>query len=105
MEKRGDKVDIVQETSCWMSDLAFDRFKSFCDHVLGIRIDEVPSVESILMRQNFSVVFYAAILFLLTNGIYLAKNIAARSMLPLDVVPLYMMIGGSLAMLVFMIAY
>ena len=105
MEKRGDKVDIVQEASCWMSDLAFDRFRSFCDHVLGIRIDEVPSVESILMRQNFSVVFYAAILFLLTNGIYLAKNIAARSMLPLDVVPLYMMIGGSLAMLLFMIAY
>ena len=105
MERHGDKVDIVQETSRWMSDLAFDRFKSFCDHVLGIRIDEVPSVESILMRQNFSVVFYAAILFLLTNGIYLAKNIAARSMLPLDVVPLYMMIGGSLAMLVFMIAY
>ena len=45
------------------------------------------------------------ILFILTNGIYLVKNIAARSMIPIDMVPLYMMIGGSLAMLVFTIAY
>ena len=43
------------------------RFKSFSDRVLGIQIDEIPTVESILMRQNFSVVFYAAILFILTN--------------------------------------
>ena len=105
MEKRGDKVDIVQGVSCWMSDMAFARFQSFCDHVLGIRIDEVPSEESILMRQNFAVVFYAAILFLLTNGIYLVKNIAAHSLIPVDVVPLYMMIGSSLAMLLFAVAY
>ena len=45
------------------------------------------------------------ILFILTNGIYLVKNIAARSMIPIDMVPLYMMIGGSLAILVFTIAY
>ena len=38
------------------------------------------------MRQNFAVVFYAAILFLLTNGIYLVKNIAAHSLIPVDVV-------------------
>lgn len=105
MERRGDKVDIVQRVSCWISDMAFARFKSFSDRVLGIQIDEIPTVESILMRQNFSVVFYAAILFILTNGIYLVKNIAARSMIPIDMVPLYMMIGGSLAMLVFTIAY
>ena len=105
MENRVDKVDIVQGVSCWMSDMAFARFQSFCDHVLGIRIDEVPSEESILMRQNFAVVFYAAILFLLTNGIYLVKNIAAHSMIPVDVVPLYMMIGGSLAMLLFTVVY
>ena len=104
MERRGNKVDIVQRVSCWISDMAFARFKSFSDRVLGIQIDEIPTVESILMRQNFSVVFYAAILFILTNGIYLVKNIAARSMIPIDMVPLYMMIGGSLAMLVFTIA-
>lgn len=103
MERRGDKVDIVQRVSCWISDMAFARFKSFSDRVLGIQIDEIPTVESILMRQNFSVVFYAAILFILTNGIYLVKNIAARSMIPIDMVPLYMMIGSSLAMLVFAI--
>ena len=105
MENRVDKVDIVQGVSCWMSNMAFARFQSFCDHVLGIRIDEVPSEESILMRQNFAVVFYAAILFLLTNGIYLVKNIAAHSMIPVDVVPLYMMIGSSLATLLFAVAY
>ena len=68
MERRGNKVDIVQRVSCWISDMAFARFKSFSDRVLGIQIDEIPTVESILMRQNFSVVFYAAILFILTNG-------------------------------------
>lgn len=94
MERRGDKVDIVQRVSCWISDMAFARFKSFSDRVLGIQIDEIPTVESILMRQNFSVVFYAAILFILTNGIYLVKNIAARSMIPIDMVPLYMMIAS-----------
>ena len=105
MENRGDKVDIVQGVSCWMSDMAFARFKSFCDRVLGIHIDQFPSEESILMRQNFAVVFYAAILFLLTNGIYLVKNIMAHSMIPVDVVPLYMMIGSSLAMLLFTAVY
>ena len=57
MERRGNKVDIVQRVSCWISDMAFARFKSFSDRVLGIQIDEIPTVESILMRQNFSVVF------------------------------------------------
>ena len=42
MERRGDKVDIVQRVSCWISDMAFARFKSFSDRVLGIQIGVVP---------------------------------------------------------------
>lgn len=34
MERRGDKVDIVQRVSCWISDMAFARFKSFSDLLL-----------------------------------------------------------------------
>ena len=52
MERRGNKVDIVQRVSCWISDMAFARFKSFSDRVLGIQIDEIPTVESILMRDQ-----------------------------------------------------
>lgn len=57
--------------------------------------------ESIFMRQNFAIVFFATILFLLTNGFYLVKNIALNTMLALDMVPLYMMTAASLAMLIF----
>ena len=53
MERRRDRADVAQDVSFWMSDMAFSRFRSFCDQVLGIRIDEIPSEQSILMKQNF----------------------------------------------------
>ena len=105
MERRRDRADVAQDVSFWMSDMAFSRFRSFCDQVLGIRIDEIPSEQSILMKQNFSVVFYASILFLLTNGFYLVKNVVLKTMIPIDMIPLYMMVAASLAMLAFVPAY
>ena len=57
------------------------------------------------MKQNFSVVFYASILFLLTNGFYLVKNVVLKTMIPIDMIPLYMMVAASLAMLAFVTAY
>ena len=105
MERQRDRVDIAQDVSFWISDMAFTRFRSFCDHILGIRIDEVPTEQSIFMRQNFSIVFYASILFLLTNGFYLVKNIVMKTMIPIDMIPLYMMVAASLAMLAFVTAY
>ena len=105
MERQRDRADIAQDVSFWISDMAFTRFKSFCDHILGIRIDEVPTEQSIFMRQNFSIVFYASILFLLTNGFYLVKNIVMKTMIPIDMIPLYMMVAASLAMLAFVTAY
>ena len=105
MERRGDRADIAQDVSFWISDVAFTRFKSFCDHIIGIRIDEVPTEQSIFMRQNFSIVFYASILFLLTNGFYLVKNIVMKTTIAIDMIPLYMMVAASLAMLFFVTAY
>lgn len=105
MERRRDRADIAQDVSFWMSDMAFSRFRSFCDQVFGIRIDEIPSEQSILMKQNFSVLFYASILFLLTNGFYLVKNVVLKTMIPIDMIPLYMMVAASLAMLAFVTAY
>lgn len=105
MGKHSEKADITQGFSFWISDVAFARFRSFCGSVLSIRIDEVPTAESILMRQNFSIVFYAAILFLLTNGFYLVKNLVLHTTLPLDMIPLYMMAAASLAMLLLVVAY
>ena len=105
MERRRDRADIAQDVSFWMSGMAFSRFRSFCDQVLGIRIDEIPSEQSILMKQNLSVVFYASILFLLTNGFYLVKNVVLKTMIPIDMIPLYMMVAASLAMLAFVTAY
>jgi len=105
MERRRDRADVAQDVSFWMSDMAFSRFRSFCDQVLGIRIDEIPSEQNILMKQNFSVVFYASILFLLTNGFYLVKNVVLKTMIPIDMIPLYMMVAASLAMLAFVTAY
>lgn len=57
MENRGDKVDIVQGVSCWMSDMAFARFQSFCDHVLGIRIDEIPARRASLCGRTSPLCF------------------------------------------------
>lgn len=101
MEKYKDKISITKDLSFQISDMAFARFKSFCNNILGTKVDEVPSQENIFMRQNFAIVFFATILFLLTNGFYLVKNIALNTMLPLDMAPLYMMTAASLAMLIF----
>ena len=101
MKEHNNKIDIAKNLTFHISDVAFARFKSFCSDVLGASVDEVPSQESIFMRQNFAIVFFATILFLLTNGFYLVKNIALNTMLALDMVPLYMMTAASLAMLIF----
>ena len=53
------------------------------------------------MKQNLSFMVYATILFLLTNGFYLVKNLQLRTTIPIDMAPLYMMVASSLAMLVF----
>ena len=75
MERKEDRADIVRDVTLGISGAALARFRGFCHRVLGIRIDEVPTEQSIFMRQNYSIVFCAVILFLLTNGFYLVKNI------------------------------
>ena len=102
MKERGDKTYLAPDLSRWISDIAFSRFRSFCSHILGVKIDEIPSEQSIFMRQNFSIILYAAILYLFTNGFYLVKNIILKTMIPIDMVPLYMMVASSLAMLLFL---
>ena len=103
MKKYQEKNDITKNLACWISDAAFARFKSFCSNVLGRDIDKVPSEQSIFMRQSLSIVFFATILFLITNGFYLVKNIALNTMIVIDMVPLYMMVASSFAMLIFLI--
>lgn len=103
MKKYQEKNDITKNLACWISDAAFARFKSFCINVLGRDIDKVPSEQSIFMRQSLSIVFFATILFLITNGFYLVKNIALNTMMLIDMVPLYMMVASSFAMLIFLI--
>ncbi len=108
MEKNNGNSSIAKDLalwSVWISDASFARFKSFCNNILGINVDEVPSEQSIYMKQNLSIVFYATILFLLTNGFYLVKNIIFNTMIVIDMVPLYMMIASSIAMLVFVTRY
>lgn len=105
MERYEDKSGITKDLSCWASDAAFSRFKSFCSNVLGTEVDKVPSEQSIFMRQSLSIVFFATILFLLTNGFYLVKNIIFKTMIVIDMIPLYMMVAASLAMLIFLIFY
>lgn len=105
MERKIDKAGILDEKSLWISDEAFARFQSFCGKGLGTRVDAVPSAQSIFMKQNLSIVFFATILFLLTNGLYLVKNIVMKTMIPIDMIPLYMMVGSCLAMLVFLLFY
>ena len=85
--------------------MAFSRFKSFCKNILGTKVDEIPSEESIFMRQSLSIVFYATIIYLLTNGLYLVKNIIFNTMIVIDMVPLYMMVVSCFAMLLFIIFY
>lgn len=105
MRKQEDRADITRSASFWISDAAIARFKSFCDQILNIRLDEVPTEQSIFTRQSFSIVFYATILFLMTNGFYLVKNIVMNTMIVIDMVPLYMMVFACLAMLIFLIVY
>ena len=102
MKENGNRTYLTQGLSCWISDIAFSRFRSFCNHVLGVRIDELPSEQSIFMRQNFSIILCAAVLYLLTNGFYLVKNIIEKTMIPIDMIPLYMMVAASLARLLFL---
>lgn len=105
MEKYKDKSVITKDLSRWSSNAAFARFKSFCDNVLGTNVDEVPTEQSIFMRQSLSIVFFATILFLITNGFYLVKNIVFNTMIVIDMIPLYMMVASSVAMLIFLMLY
>lgn len=105
MKKREDRFGITQEIFCQSSDTASARFKSFCANVLGEKVDEVPSEQSIFMRQSFSIVFFATILFTLTNGFYLVKNILFNTMITIDMIPLYMMVGSCVAMFFFLTFY
>ena len=85
-----------------ITEAAFESFESFCGSVLGTKVDELPSEESIFMKQSLSIVFFATFLFLLTNGFYLVKNIVFNTMITIDMIPLYMMVAASLAMLAFL---
>lgn len=105
MEKYQDKSVITKDLSRWSSNAAFARFKSFCDNVLGTKVDEVPTEQSIFMRQSLSIVFFATIIFLITNGFYLVKNIVFNTMIVIDMIPLYMMVASSVAMMIFLMLY
>lgn len=105
MKKREDRFGIAQEVFCQSSDTASARFKSFCENVLGEKVDEVPSEQSIFTRQSFSIVFFATIIFTLTNGFYLVKNILFNTMITIDMIPLYMMVGSCVAMFFFLTFY
>lgn len=105
MEKYKDKSVITKDLFRWSSNAAFARFKSFCDNVLGTKVDEVPTEQSIFMRQSLSIVFFATILFLMTNGFYLVKNIVFNTMIVIDMIPLYMMVASSVAMMIFLMLY
>ena len=105
MEKYKDKSVITKDMFRWSSNAAFARFKSFCDNVLGTKVDEVPTEQSIFMRQSLSIVFFATILFLITNGFYLVKNIVFNTMIVIDMIPLYMMVASSVAMMIFLMLY
>lgn len=105
MEKYKDKSVITKDLFRWSSNAAFARFKSFCDNVLGTKVDEVPTEQSIFMRQSLSIVFFATIIFLITNGFYLVKNIVFNTMIVIDMIPLYMMVASSVAMLIFLMLY
>ena len=103
MKKYENRSVIPKDLSCRLSDMAFARFKSFCNSVLGLNLDELPSEQSIFMKQSLSIVFFATILFLITNGFYLVKNIIFNTMIVIDMVPLYMMVVSSLLMMIFIL--
>ena len=105
MKKHENKSAVTENPLCEVSGTAFTRFKSFCVNVLGTTVDELPSEQSIFMRQSLSIVFFATILFLATNGFYLVKNIIFDTAIVIDMIPLYMMVASSAAMLLFLIFY
>ena len=105
MNTYDEKTVIEKDLLCSVSNAAAARFRSFCNNVLGTEVDEVPSEQSIFMRQSLSIVFFATIIFLLTNGLFLVKNIVCNTMFPIDMAPLYMMVASSLAMLLFIVFY
>ena len=105
MKNHENKSAVTENLLCEVSGTAFTRFKSFCVNVLGTTVDELPSEQSIFMRQSLSIVFFATILFLATNGFYLVKNIIFDTTIVIDMIPLYMMVASSAAMLLFLIFY
>lgn len=105
VKKFEDKTAAARDLSVGISEAAAARFKRFCREILGTEVDEVPSEESIFMRQSLAIVRYATILFLLTNGLYLVKNLVMRTTITIDMVPLYMMVASSLGMLLFLSFY
>ena len=105
MKKHKEKTDMAQDLSAGISGVALARFKRFCRDNLGTDVDEVPSEEYIFMKQSLSIVFYATILFMMTNGLYLVKNLVMKTTIVIDMVPLYMMVASSLSMLLFLIFY
>ncbi len=105
MKKQFDKPNVMQDLTVGISDSALERFRSFSNKVLGRDIDEAPTAEYVFMKQNLNIVFYATMLFILTNGFYLVKNVVLNTMITIDMIPLYMMVGSSLAMLIFLKFY
>ncbi len=103
MKRHDNDLRQTKRLSGGLPEAVSAKFRSFCAQVLGKRIEEIPTVQSIFMKQNFSIVFYATLLFLLTNGFYLVKNLALGTVIPIDMAPLYMMVASSLAMLLFLI--
>lgn len=102
MRQQKNNEVITKDLSLEVSPAAVSRFNSFCKTVLKTDLDDTPSQQSIFMRQSLSIVYYATIVFLITNGFYLVKNIIFNTMIVIDMVPLYMMVGSCLAMLIYL---
>ena len=101
MKRDNDHLRLTKRLSDALPEAVSASFQRFCAQVLGEQTGALPSVQSIFMKQNLSFLVYATILFLLTNGFYLVKNLLLRTAIPIDMAPLYMMVASSLAMLVF----
>ena len=105
MKKYREKNDMARDLTVGIPDAALERLKRFCKKNFGTEIDVIPSEESIFMKQCLSIIYYATFLFLLTNGFYLVKNYIMNTRIVIDMVPLYMMVVSSLAMLLFLTFY
>lgn len=101
MKRDNDHLRMTKRLSDAMPEAVSARLQHFCAQVLGKQTGALPSVQGIFMKQNLSILVHATIVFLLTNGFYLVKNLLLRTTIPIDMVPLYMMVASSLAMLVF----